>query len=283
MATRRVSPQPGLGPTSGGIEDGSATVPEATLDPAAVGVLEPETITSALMAVLSRYPEAPVAALRTEGLFVAMPPWFPIGRHPLLQARSGIDLVVPDVEPAAPVAFDLFDVRTSHGVHMLVITAAGSVSTAVVASRREFASAMPRFATMRKNERGVVLEVDEATTQILGRSAEDLVGGRTLSFTHPDDRALAIESWMEMLATPGPARRVRVRIQRRDQSWEWYEVTNHKPLSDPDHRCVVSGMLDISEEMAAGEALRAREQLLDRLAEARHRRRRGPRRARGGA
>jgi PAS domain S-box-containing protein len=127
---------------------------------------------------------------------------------------------------------------------------------------------MPRFATIRKNEGGVVLEVDEATTQILGRAAEDLIGGRTLAFTHPDDHALVIENWMEMLATPGPARRVRVRYQRGDQSWVWFEVTNHNLLNDPGQRCVVSGMLDISEEMAAGEALRAREQLLDRLAEA---------------
>ena len=309
MTDTQVSPQPGPGPTSGRIQDGPVDVPEPALDPAAGGVLDPaaggaldpaaggaldpETITGALMALLARHPEAPAAALRTEGLFVAMPPWFPIGRHPLLQGRSGIDLVVPEdrgrvieawdmmlargagrcvvhlaVEPTAPVAFDLFDVRASHGVHMLVITAAGSIDTTAVASRREIAPAMPRFATMRKDERGVVLEVDNATTQILGRAAGDLVGGRTLMFTHPDDHALAIESWMEMLATPGPARRVRVRIQRSDQSWVWFEVTNHNLLNDPEHRCVVSGMLDISEEMAAGEALRAREQLLDRLAEA---------------
>ena len=47
----------------------------------------------------------------------------------------------------------------------------------------------------------------------------------------------------------------------------WFEVTNHNLLADPDHRCVVSEMVDVSHEMAAQEALRAREQLLDRLAE----------------
>jgi PAS domain S-box-containing protein len=127
---------------------------------------------------------------------------------------------------------------------------------------------MPRFATMKKNERGVVLEVNEAVTQILGWDAEHLVGHRTLAFTHPDDHALAIENWMDLLANPGPARRVRLRYQRRDESWVWFEITNHNLLDDPDHRCVISGMLDISDEMATNEALRAREQLLDRLAEA---------------
>jgi hypothetical protein len=43
-----------------------------------------------------------------------------------------------------------------------------------------------------------------------------------------------------------------VRYQRGDQSWVWFEVTNHNLLNDPKQRCVVSGMLDISEEMAAG-------------------------------
>ena len=33
----------------------------------------------------------------------------------------------------------------------------------------------------------------------------------------------------------------------------WFEVTNHNLLKDPDYRCVVSEMVDISEEMAAHE------------------------------
>ena len=45
------------------------------------------------------------------------------------------------------------------------------------------------------------------------------------------------------------------------------EVTNHNLLEDPEYHCVVAEMVDISEEMATQEALRAREQLLDRLAQ----------------
>ena len=43
----------------------------------------------------------------------------------------------------------------------------------------------------------------------------------------------------------------------------WFEVTNNNLLNDPDYRCVVSEMVDISEEMAAQER-----ELLDRLAQA---------------
>jgi diguanylate cyclase (GGDEF)-like protein/PAS domain S-box-containing protein len=266
----------------------------AAVDSGADSVLDTETVERMYTKLLSEFPEAPVAAVKIDGLFAAMPASFPLGRHPVLQGRSGLDLVIPEdrgtviaawdsmlatataqclvhlaADPSLVAMFHYFDARATHDVCLLVIAPADLSDAAVRAPiRTEIASVMPRFATMKKNERGVVLEVDEATTQILGWPAEQLVGHRTLAFTHPEDHALAIENWMDLLAEPGPARRVRVRYRRRDESWVWFEITNHNLLDDPDHRCVISGMLDISDEMAATEALRAREQLLDRLAEA---------------
>ena len=64
-----------------------------------------------------------------------------------------------------------------------------------------------------------------------------------------------------MLAVPGPARRIRLRHLRSDGSWMWLELTNHNLLHDPDYECMVSEIVDISEEMAAHE-------LVDRLANA---------------
>ena len=48
----------------------------------------------------------------------------------------------------------------------------------------------------------------------------------------------------------------------------WIEINNQNLLGDPEHGCVIAEMVNISDEMAAHEAVRAREQLLDRLAEA---------------
>jgi len=59
-----------------------------------------------------------------------------------------------------------------------------------------------------------------------------------------------------------------LRHQRRDESWVWFEVTNHNLFDDPDYGCIVSECVDISDEMQAHEELKAREQLLDGLAEA---------------
>ena len=145
---------------------------------------------------------------------------------------------------------------------------------------------------MRKSDVAILLDIDVATSQILGWSPEEMVGRTSLEFIHPDDQTLAVENWMQMLGTHGPGRKVRLRHKRRDGSWIWLEMTNHNLLDDPDSNCIVAEMVDISGEMAPyeqlstpgddaqleanlsqqplrlHEAIRAREQLLHRLAEA---------------
>ena len=251
-----------------------------------------ETLETVLNSLLTRYPEAPVAALRPDGVSVAMPESIPLKRNPVLEARSGLDLVVHEDRmrllatwdrvlaggaarclahladhPDATVAFNGLDLQEVHGVVLAVFVPADAADSPDL-EPREIPKALPRFATIGKDERSFIVKIDEAITQILGWSAEEMEGHRSIEFIHPDDHALAIDNWMEMLASPGPGRRVRLRHRRRDESWVWFEVTNHNLLDDPDHNCVVSEMVDISDEMAAHEELRAREQLLDRLAEA---------------
>jgi diguanylate cyclase (GGDEF)-like protein/PAS domain S-box-containing protein len=128
---------------------------------------------------------------------------------------------------------------------------------------------------MRKDAVSVFLEIDAATTELLGWSAEEMVGRRSLEFIHPDDQEPAIEAWMEMLATPGPGKPTRMRHQQRDGSWLWVEITNHNRLGDPEHEDMLSELVDISDDIAAHEAdrlatrsVRSRERLLDRIAEA---------------
>lgn len=253
--------------------------------------MDAELLETVLTSLLAMYPEAPVAAHRADGVMTAMPDSVPLRRNPVLKARSGLDLIMHDdcvlkgwervlaegaarypVHPAGQpditgMVYGL-DLRETHGVILtLEVFAPGEAPHGTV-SRTETPEVTPRFATLCKDDHGVIVKIDEAMTQILGWSSEEMVGRRSTEFMHPEDRALAIDNWMEMLASPGPGRRVRLRHRRRDESWVWLEATNHNLLDDPDHRCVVSEMVDISEEMAAHEELRAREQLLDGLAEA---------------
>lgn len=137
------------------------------------------------------------------------------------------------------------------------------------------ASRRRRVAHMRKNSVSVLLEIDAATTEILGWSAEEMVGRRSLEFIHPNDQEPAIEAWMEMLARPGPGRPARMRHKRSDGSWLWVEITNNNRLADPEHEDMLSELVDISDGIAAHEvdrlatrSVRSRERLLDRIAEA---------------
>lgn len=144
---------------------------------------------------------------------------------------------------------------------------------------------------VKKSAAAIMVEVDPAVSHVLGWDPVDLLGKTSLDFIHADDQALAIENWMQMLGSPGPSPPLRFRHRHRDGCWVWVEMTNDNLLDDPAQACVIADMLDISEEMGSGtqaaasdewqpgveresrplqlhEALRAREQVLHRLAEA---------------
>ena len=248
--------------------------------------LGPEALDGALNALLAEYPTAFVAAINADGVFVPMPPSVSLTGQQVLKARSMLDLVVSEdrqrvistwerareagassaqvrleLDPGTPAVIHYVDARARHGVYVGIVVGGDA---AALTSLPEILPTPPRMARVRKNEVAVFLEVDEATTKILGWTAADMVGLRSLDFIHPEDQDRAIESWMQMLSEPGTVQPpVRLRHRRSDGSWTWFEVTNHNQLADPDRGYVLAEMIDISDEMAAHEALRAREQLVN--------------------
>ncbi|HLX89903.1 MAG TPA: GGDEF domain-containing protein [Acidimicrobiales bacterium] len=149
-----------------------------------------------------------------------------------------------------------------------------------------------RRTLVRKTATAVIVGADDALVEILGFEPDDLVGKTSLDFIHPEDQTLAVENWMEMLGSPGPARSLRLRHRHANGLFVWLELTNHNLLDDPAHNCVVADMRDLSDDlppesdpavgvdavaslssdagrpMRVHEAIRARELLLHRLAEA---------------
>jgi diguanylate cyclase (GGDEF)-like protein/PAS domain S-box-containing protein len=273
-------------------EPGLTHPSDAVFEAEHVEHLDAETAEKVLVSVLRRFPQAPVLALRADGIAVAVPESIPLLENPVLEVRSGLEIVIQEDRlrllaswdqvlakgsgrclvhlvdrPEVTVVLYGLDLRERHGI-VLALFAPSDVSADTSAPTIGAPRPAPRFASMHKDERSFVVAVDEALSEILGWSAEEMIGRRSLEFIHPDDHALAIDNWMEMLAASGPGRRVRLRHRRRDGSWVWFEVTNHNLLDDPNQARVVAEIVDISEEMAAHEELRAREQLLDRLAEA---------------
>lgn len=246
--------------------------------------LDAKTIDTALASLLVRYPEASVLAAGADGVAVPIPASVPLQRNVAVDAHTGMELIVPGdrvrllsawdkvlttgaarcslhllSDPDTTMTYFGFDVRETHGA-VLGVVVPGNVVGDPAEDVSQRPRVKPRFARVSKDDSGVITKIDEAVTQILGWSPEEIESHRSTEFIHPDDHALALDNWLEMLASPGIGRRVRLRHRRRDGSWMWFEITNNNLLDDPDYRCVVCEMVDISEEMA-------REQLLGRLAE----------------
>jgi diguanylate cyclase (GGDEF)-like protein/PAS domain S-box-containing protein len=252
------------------------------------GQFDPAALEAAYQTLLRANAGAWVAAIDDRGFFVPVPSTVDFGAHELLPARTALDLVVASdrvlvvgaweraqSQGAARVDVRLensdavghlhfFDVRALHGVLVGVLTAEGAHSLSRV---RESVAFRPRLCIQRKNEVAVWTEVDDDTTRMLGWERDELLGRRGLELVHPDDQERAIEAWMDMLARPEMQHRVRVRYQTKTGEWLWVETVHRNLLDDPEHGYVVAECLDVSDEMAAHEAVREREQLLQRIAE----------------
>jgi diguanylate cyclase (GGDEF)-like protein/PAS domain S-box-containing protein len=252
------------------------------------GRIDAAALDAALQTLLRATPGSWIAAIDDRGFFVPVPATLDVGSHELLPARSALDLVESGERAVVVDAWNLalvtgaactemhlkgsgtqgllhfFDVRPLYGVYVgVLVTEGGHELTRV----REAVSFRPRLCVQHKNEIAVWTEVDDDTTRMLGWERSELVGRRGLELVHPDDQDRAIEAWMDMLARPDMQHRVRVRYQTVSGEWLWVETVHRNHLDDPELGYVIAECLDVSDEMAAHEAVREREQLLQRIAE----------------
>ena len=244
------------------------------------------------LAELERHPEGLVVAMGADGLVTPMPDSVGVPPSRLIRVRSIVQLVAPEDRVAAIQAYQraqatgtartvvhlalpscqlatlsFSDARAEHGVFLAAVVArAGPADYSAQLSG--LAPVAPRVAWACKNATGTLVEADETMCRMFGWTAGQLVGRSSLEFVHPDDRERAVDSYVQMLATPGQACRARFRHRCADGAWKWVEVSNTNLLDDPGAGYVLAEVFDISDEMAVMEELRAREQLLHRLAEA---------------
>ncbi len=248
-----------------------------------------QPVGAVLASLLNRFPRAMVSAITESGVAIPVPPGVLLGEHRPLD--STFDAVTPadrvvivDLyarartsafasapvhlleDPSHAITIYMVDARPLHGVLLAIFGDALDDGTGL-SEQWAFPHLPPRLARAHKDGSAIYISIDAALTEILGWTDDQLVGRRALEIIHPDDRETAIANWIDMLATPGPGRRVRLRHEHADGRWVWLEITNHNRLDDQDHEDVMADMVDISEEMAAHEALQAREQLLHELAQ----------------
>ncbi|MGO9956899.1 MAG: diguanylate cyclase domain-containing protein [Solirubrobacteraceae bacterium] len=253
---------------------------------------------AALRSLLARHLDAVVAALADDGSRIALPESLVLGGFQGLavpaERQTMLNVVVPGdrmtvvaawerarrfgvgvasvhalSEPDARLTLSMIDGREFCGVWLAVLTRGGQESEApgdllagalVVPSR-------PRQASMHKSHTAFITAVDVNVTPMLGWTPEQMIGFRSTQFIHPEDQGRAIDSWMQLVSSQG-CQRVRVRHRCADGGWLWVEVEHiHNGADDPDDVDVVAHISDISDEMAAHEAVARREQLFSRLAE----------------
>jgi PAS domain S-box-containing protein len=120
---------------------------------------------------------------------------------------------------------------------------------------------------MTKNEVAIILSADQATTLMLGWAASELVGKPSLDLIHPDDHVRAIDNWTSrLLSNGGPTvQSARLRYLCKDGRWLWLETSNYFQVQEDGSTVVLTQLIDVSEEMAAVEALRQNESFLRRF------------------
>ncbi|HEX7095771.1 MAG TPA: sensor domain-containing diguanylate cyclase [Acidimicrobiales bacterium] len=248
-----------------------------------------ETVRRSLLALLENHPDASIAALAPSGTFVDLPESLASTGHAPTPGRWTLDLVAPGSRLAVTTAWGeaqqrgvshvaveladgtdgimhFFDLRDSEGNMILVVVpaAAGIASNAHTISPE----VTPRYGVVIRNDSGYAIRVDDAVLQMLRCEPDHIIGVWPLDLIHPDDHKRAIDNWIDMFASEGVPRRYRGRVRRGDDQWLWVEFTNHLRRTSDGTIEIVSEMVDISEEMAMHEALRASEEFLRRLTSA---------------
>lgn len=253
-----------------------------------------DSVEAALQRLLALYPTARVAAITSDptARLVAVPPSVAVGPgHTFIPGESLIHLVsAPDQaiiarlwSRARTVGYDCAEVRlitdppADGTLHFLDLTSVHGAMVVLFAEGGredlpELSGLIPnapagRLGRVSKDGSSTIIGADRGLTAVLGWRPQEVVGRRSLELIHPDDQELAIESWIRMLEFPGASRAVRLRHRHRDGRWVWVEIHNHNRLADPEHGDVVAEVVDISEEVAAQEAVRVRQQLLEQLTE----------------
>jgi diguanylate cyclase (GGDEF)-like protein/PAS domain S-box-containing protein len=269
-------------------EELSMTVPFDQPEEENSNIVDEGTAALTAEAILREHPEALVCALTGDGLITAMPKSVSLWGQAAIEGRALIDSVVAADRkhvidawramheegigearirmmgaPERWMDLHFVDMRGHHDVVLGIVVPTAELCTDPTV-REEAGASVPRFATLIEDESGVVLECDDAFTQMFGYPAEELIGQNVLDHIHPEDQGRAIEGWLTMLSTRR-MQQFRLRRRRKDGTWLWVDSTVHNFLNQPDRNYVLVELIDVSAEMSAQEQVQEREELLRHL------------------
>jgi len=109
----------------------------------------------------------------------------------------------------------------------------------------------------RTNSEGVRQYVSPGCLAMLGYRPDELVGTRQSDFHHPDDKALIESSMRRMMANPSEPSSATVRVRHKDGRWLWLQASGRMIIEDGVLMGMVGVSRDVSNQVAAEEALQA--------------------------
>lgn len=96
---------------------------------------------------------------------------------------------------------------------------------------------------------------------VLGFPPGELLGRSAFELLHPEDRAVALAGFQEVLGCPGHSRHIEARVQTRSGQWRWLDIVGTNFLDDPAIRGVALNVRDITERRLLEEQLQAERDL----------------------
>ena len=114
---------------------------------------------------------------------------------------------------------------------------------------------------------GTFTYTSPSTFRVLGDRAKELLGRNGFDLIHPNDLNTAQLKFAEALERPKNIVETEFRVQHKDTSWRWVEVTATNLLDEPAVQGVVVNFRDITEHRQAKEALNQSEERFRSLIE----------------
>jgi diguanylate cyclase (GGDEF)-like protein/PAS domain S-box-containing protein len=147
---------------------------------------------------------------------------------------------------------------------------AAAARSASAASERRFAALLQHSsdAIAVVDEGGVIRYMSASIVDVLGWTAEEMVGRPSSDFVHAHDLERCSAIWEEIVTVPGANARVDIRHHTRNGGIRLIEGHFSNQLHDPDLRGVVINERDVTDRRATEEELReraARDEAINRL------------------
>jgi PAS domain S-box-containing protein len=117
---------------------------------------------------------------------------------------------------------------------------------------------------------GTIRYVSPSIRRILGYAPEALTGQSGLAIVHPEDRAMLAGRLQSLVEEAGKSAPAQARVRHADGGWRWLEFVGNNQVDEPNVAAVVLNFRDITERIAADQALRRNTARLQMLADASH-------------